>query len=123
MPSSFFAAGAALPGMTSTWPTRSLRSSLMAFAVFSAATVTRCFAAMPPRVSPDVTVCVAALAAGAGLGGTGFAGAGFAGKVRVVVKGFEKLFAEVAAKHLGASDPTALFPGWSGARLPLFRGA
>jgi uncharacterized protein (DUF1501 family) len=47
----------------------------------------------------------------------------YEGRDLPVTTDFRSVFAEVAARHLGATDATALFPGWSGARLPLFRSA
>lgn len=38
-----------------------------------------------------------------------------------VTTDFRAVFAEVAAGHLGVPGSAALFPGWSGARLPLLR--
>lgn len=38
-----------------------------------------------------------------------------------VTTDFRAVFAEVAAQHLGVTDQGALFPGWSGSRLPLLR--
>jgi uncharacterized protein (DUF1501 family) len=37
-----------------------------------------------------------------------------------VTTDFRAVFAEVAMQHLGVTDQTALFPGWRGARLPVF---
>jgi len=38
-----------------------------------------------------------------------------------VTTDFRSVFAEVAGRHLGIDDDQALFPGWTGARLPLLR--
>lgn len=40
-----------------------------------------------------------------------------------VTTDFRAVFSEVAGRHLGIEDPSGLFPGWRGERLPLFRGA
>ncbi|HXU45291.1 MAG TPA: DUF1501 domain-containing protein [Thermoanaerobaculia bacterium] len=47
----------------------------------------------------------------------------FEGRDLAVTTDFRSVFAELAAGHLGVADPKALFPGWSGARLPLLRRA
>jgi len=39
-----------------------------------------------------------------------------------VTADFRSVFSEVASRHLGADDDGLLFPGWDGARLPLWRG-
>src|SRR6185295_13852529 len=44
----------------------------------------------------------------------------FEGRDLAVTTDFRSVFSELAAGHLGiVADPKALFPGWSGARLPL----
>ncbi len=40
-----------------------------------------------------------------------------------VTTDFREVFAEVAARQLGAADAAALFPGWTGSPMPLFRTA
>jgi len=39
-----------------------------------------------------------------------------------VTTDFRAVFSEVAGRHLGIADDSALFPGWEGARLPLLKG-
>jgi uncharacterized protein (DUF1501 family) len=39
-----------------------------------------------------------------------------------VTTDFRSIFAEVSAKHLGITDSTKLFPGWSGERIALLKG-
>lgn len=46
-----------------------------------------------------------------------------AGRDLPVTTDFRSVFAEVAGHHLGVADATAIFPGWSGPRLALWRSA
>ena len=46
----------------------------------------------------------------------------YEGRDLPVTTDFRAVFGEVAARHLGVVDTAALFPGWSGERVPLFRG-
>jgi uncharacterized protein (DUF1501 family) len=48
-------------------------------------------------------------------------GALYDGRDLPVGTDFRSVFAEVAAAHLGVADDAVLFPGWGGARVPLFR--
>ncbi len=43
----------------------------------------------------------------------------FEGRDLPVATDFRAVFCEVAGKHLGIADDAALFPGWTGKRLPL----
>jgi uncharacterized protein (DUF1501 family) len=45
----------------------------------------------------------------------------FEGRDLAVTTDFRAVFSEVAGAHLGIEKPEALFPGWSGTPLPLFR--
>jgi uncharacterized protein (DUF1501 family) len=38
-----------------------------------------------------------------------------------VTTDFRSVFSEIAGAHLEIEHPVALFPGWSGNRLPLFQ--
>jgi uncharacterized protein (DUF1501 family) len=45
----------------------------------------------------------------------------YEGRDLPVTTDFRAVFSEVAGKHLGITDDRALFPGWSGGRIPLLR--
>ena len=45
----------------------------------------------------------------------------YEGRDLAVTTDFRAVFAEVAGHHLAVADDQAIFPGWRGARLPLFR--
>ncbi|MEM8961084.1 MAG: DUF1501 domain-containing protein [Acidobacteriota bacterium] len=47
----------------------------------------------------------------------------FEGRDLPVTTDFRAVFSEVAGHHLGITDDQAMFPGWAGGRLPLFRKA
>jgi uncharacterized protein (DUF1501 family) len=47
----------------------------------------------------------------------------FEGRDLPVTTDFRQVFAEVAGRHLGVRDTRALFPGWEGEALPLFKTA
>lgn len=48
-------------------------------------------------------------------------GALYDGRDLPVTTDFRSVFAEVAHRHLGVTEPTTIFPGWSGAPFPLWR--
>jgi uncharacterized protein (DUF1501 family) len=45
----------------------------------------------------------------------------YEGRDLPVTTDFRAVFSEVAGKHLGISDDQAMFPGWTGGRIPLLR--
>jgi len=45
----------------------------------------------------------------------------YEGRDLPVTTDFRALFSEVAGRHLGIADDAAMFPGWSGGRIPLLR--
>ncbi|MFN7942794.1 MAG: DUF1501 domain-containing protein [Thermoanaerobaculia bacterium] len=47
----------------------------------------------------------------------------YEGRDLPVTTDFRAVFAEIAGRHLGITDDRALFPGWTGERLPLLRTA
>ncbi len=47
----------------------------------------------------------------------------FEGRDLPVTTDFRSVFCELAGKHLGIQDDAALFPGWTGRRLPLLKTA
>lgn len=46
----------------------------------------------------------------------------YEGRDLPVTTDFRTVFAELAGQHLGVTDRTALFPGWEGERIALWRG-